>query len=147
MIINGNKLDHSYSKWLTEGVREELRITNLYEYYIYTINTSNYKPLEKSAYKYFSYGTDTLMYNKDYFYANLLTNISMLENEYLKFRDGVEKYATEQLLKGNNNDHLRLIYSKLITDDFLVGNMQQAMPQVLNTYKITVKNENSCCTS
>ena len=141
MIINGNKLDHSYSKWLTEGIREELRITNLYEYYIYTINTSNYKPLEKSAYKYFSYGTDTLMYNKDYFYANLLTNISMLEDEYLKFRDGVEKYATEQLLKGNNNDHLRLIYSKLITDDFLVGNMQQAMPQVLNTYKITVKNE------
>lgn len=65
----------------------------------------------------------------------------MLEDEYLKFRDGVEKYATEQLLKGNNNDHLRLIYSKLITDDFLVGNMQQAMPQVLNTYKITVKNE------
>ena len=52
------------------------------------------------------------MYNKDYFYANLLTNISMLEDEYLKFRDGVEKYATEQLLKGNNNDHLRLINNR-----------------------------------
>lgn len=140
MIINGNKLDGYYSKWLTLGVRSELRITNLYEYYIYTIDTSNYNPLEKSAYKYFSYGTDTLVYNKDYFFANLLTNIDIEDGEYIKYRTDIEKYVTEELLKENNNQFLQLIYSKIVTDDFLVGNMSQTMPAVLNTYKVTVNN-------
>ena len=61
--------------------------------------------LEKSAYKYFSYGTDTLMYNRDYFYANLVTNFSDTDEIYTKCYNDLEKYVTEELMKGNNNRH------------------------------------------
>lgn len=142
MIINGNKTEKSYFYWLEEGVKNDLKITNLYEYYIYAIDTDTYAPLEKSAYKYFSYGTDTLIYNKDYFFANLVINVDELDELFIKYRDDMEKYATEELLRGNNNRHLRILYGKILTDDFIIGSMEEKMPEVLHTYMIRVKNNN-----
>lgn len=142
MLINGNRTGKEYFKWFKEGVKEELKITNLYEYYIYTLDTENYEPLEKSAYKYFSYGTDTLMYNRDYFFANLISNFSITDELYLKYREDLEKYVTQELLKGNHNKHLRVVYSRVLTDDFIVGEMMDKIPEILHTYKITVRNKN-----
>lgn len=141
-VINSNKNCADYSVWLRKGVERELKITNLYEYYIYSIDTSNYAPLDKAAYKYFSYGTDTLMYNKDYFYANMIENISMQDELYAKYHSGLEKYVTEQLLQGNNNVHLSKIYSHVLTDSFLEGELLRYMPEIMHTYRITVNNEN-----
>lgn len=141
-LISGNKKDNESFKWLKAGVKKELKITNLYEYYIYSIDTNSYEPLEKTAYKYFSYGTETLMFNKDYFYANLLENISEDDELYEKFKPGLEKYITEQVMQGNNNRHLCRIYSKMLTDSFLQGNLTMYMPEIMNTYRIIVKNKN-----
>lgn len=142
MLINGNKTGKEYFKWFQEGVKKELKITNLYEYYIYTINTDNYEPLEKSAYKYFSYGTETLTYNRDYFFANLISNFEITDELYLKYREDLEKYVTQELVRGNHNRHLRIVYSRVLTDDFIVGEMTDKMPEILHTYQITVQNEN-----
>ncbi len=141
-IIHGNRKEREYFHWLEEGVKKELKITNLYEYYIYTINTEDYPLLEKAAYKYFSYGTDTLAYGRDYFYANLIKNFNDTDEIYEKCREGMEKYALEQLRQGNNNIHLRKIYSKLLSDSFIVGNIESKMPDILHTYRITLKNRN-----
>lgn len=140
-IINSGKISNEYFKWLREGVRKELKITNLYEYYIYSIDTNSYEPLEKTAYKYFSYGTDTLVYNKDYFYANMLENLGKNDELYPKYKAGLEKYVTEQLLKGNNNIHLKKIYSYILDDEFLDGNLDEYMPGIMNTYRMKVNNQ------
>lgn len=140
-IINGNKVNKEYSKWISEGVRKELKITNLYEYYIYTADTEKYEMLEKSAYKYFSYGTDTLAYNKDYFFANLVSNFKETDELYVKCREDLEKYVTDEVRKGNNNCHLRVIYERVLTDDFIVGELINKMPEILHTYQIRVENK------
>lgn len=141
-IINGNKVNKEYSKWIRLGVKMELKITNLYEYYIYTADTEKYDRLEKSAYKYFSYGTDTLIYNKDYYYADFVSNFKETDELYIKCRGDLEKYVTEQVMKGNNNRHLRVIYEKVLTDDFIVGELIKQMPKILHTYQIKVNNRN-----
>ncbi len=141
MIINGEKKQPEYFKWLELGVLHDLKITNLYEYYIYSSDVTQYKPFEQSVYKYFSYGTDTLGENKDYFYANLIINMKD-DPMFAKFRDGLERYATEQLLMGRNNRFLRVIYNMVLTKDFVVDDMESKLSQVLNTYEIRVDNEN-----
>lgn len=142
MLINGSKTENEYFKWFKEGVKQDLKITSLYEYYIYAIDTDNYEPLEKSAYKYFSYGTDTIVYNKDYFFANVVKNICETNELFEKYRESMGKYATEELLRGNNNRHLRIVYGKILTDDFIIGSMEEKMPEVLHTYMISVRNDN-----
>ncbi|MCR5737308.1 MAG: DUF5717 family protein [Eubacterium sp.] len=141
MIINGEKKQTEYFKWLELGVLHDLKITNLYEYYVYTADTSQYKAFDKAAYKYFSYGTETLGEKKDYFYANLIVNMKD-DPLFDKFREGLERYATEQLLMGRNNRFLRMIYNNVLTKDFVVDDMESKLSQVLNTYEIRVNNEN-----
>lgn len=141
-IINGKNETTDDALWLRKGVERELKITNLYEYYIYSMDTDSYAPLDKAAYKYFSYGTDTLMYHKDYFYANMIENIAKTDELYAKYKGGLEKYVTAQLMQGNNNVHLSKIYSHVLTDSFLEGNLTKYMPDILHTYRITVDNEN-----
>lgn len=141
-IINGKTKSDDYFMWLQKGVERELKITNLYEHYIYSVDTGNYAPLDKAAYKYFSYGTDTLMYNKDYFYANMIQNIDKKDELYAKYKDGLEKYATAQLMQGNNNIHLSKIYSHVLTDSFLEGKLTKYMPEIMHTYRIRVHNDN-----
>ena len=141
MIINGEKRQTKYFEWLEKGVQKDLKITNLYEYYIYTADTTSMKPFEKDAYKYFSYGTDTLVEKKDYFYANLITNLKE-DSIFAKYRDGLEKYVTEQLLMGRNNRFLQVIYNAVLTRDFIVDDMESKLSQVMNTYEIKVQNEN-----
>ena len=53
----------------------------------------------------------------------------------------MEKYVTEQLLKGNNNIHLKKIYSYILDDEFLDGNLDEYMPGIMNTYRMKVNNQ------
>lgn len=62
-------------------------------------------------------------------------------NYILSTKPGLEKYVTEQLLKGNNNIHLKKIYSYILDDEFLDGNLDEYMPGIMNTYRMKVNNQ------
>lgn len=142
MIINGNIIDRQYFSWLELGVENELKITNLYEYYVYSVDTDNYNPLNKSVYKYFSYGTETLVHNKDYFFANLIVNYIDDKELYSKFREDMERFVTQQILHGNNNRFLRIIYNEILTKDFIVDDMENHLSQIQHTHEVRVNNPN-----
>lgn len=142
MIISGNKTDKEYFKWLELGVERELKITNLYEYYIYTIDTSNYDRLKESAYKYFSYGTDTLVANKDYYFANIVNNFGIQDEIYIKSFEDMSRYVTSEIVNENNNKHLRHIYQAILSDDFIVGDLEEHMPTIMHTYMFELENKN-----
>lgn len=142
MIINGKKYDTKFFPWLEKGVEQDVKITNLYEYYIYTIDTTNYDKLLPTVYKYFSYGTNTLLRNRDYYFANIVYNFSEKDKLYKQYRDDMEQFATEELLENKNNVHLRYVYERILNDDFIVGDLEEHIPDVLHTHMVKVKNEN-----
>ena len=52
----------------------------------------------------------------------LLPSLMMKMDElYLKYRDDLEKYVTQEVIKGNHNKHLRIVYSRVLTDDFIMS--------------------------
>ena len=142
IIINVGQIEKEYFEYLKEGVARELNITNLYEYYIYAKDINDFEPLEKAAYRYFYYGTDTLIYNKDYFYANVIKNKDSILEHYDKYLDYIKEYAKEEILKGNNNKYLRIIYNEILDDDFITDDMKKELQKVLHTVKIKVNNPN-----
>ncbi len=141
MIIGGEKTEKEYFKWLEMGVEQELKITNLYEYYLYSVDTSNYNRLKDSAYKYFSYGTDTLVRNKDYYFANLVSNFSLTDEIFKKSFDDMSKYVTSEIVNKNNNRHLHVIYKTILNDDFIVDNLEEHMPTILHTHMFEIENK------
>lgn len=142
IIVKEDRRDKKYYKWLVDGVKHELNITNLYEYYIYTIDKSDYTRLEENAYQYFGYGTETLKEGRDYYFANVIHNFSKVDKVYAKSRDDMIRFATDEITKEHNNIHLRHIYKELLNDNFIVGDLENYMPSVLHTYMVKVSNPN-----
>lgn len=145
MLINADKTDTKYFKWYELGVKNELKITKLYEYYIYSIDVANYgkhAKLVPSAYKYFGYSTDTLAYNRSYLYENVVCNFEKSSETYAKFQNGMGQYATREIVNGHIDSHLATIYKSVLTDSFVISEMKSVLPDLLNTWQIKVENEN-----
>ena len=84
LLIKGNKNQKKYFHWYQEAVDSELKIAQLYEYYMNTLDPSSVNgPLPKSVFLYFMHG-NTLGYEKAAFlYANLLTYEADSEELYV----------------------------------------------------------------
>ena len=88
LLIKGNKTQGRYFAWYQRAVDAELKIAQLYEYYMMTLDEENVKgPLPKSILLYFMHG-NTLNYKKAaLLYANLVTYEEQAGDLYLSYRE------------------------------------------------------------
>ena len=143
MLIHGGKSGAEYLQWYEKGVEADLKLAELMEYYVYAISSQGYAKLRPSVYMYFGYDTETLGNYQAYLYANIIYNKKQLPQVYLQYRDMIEKYVLSQLLDGNINDDLVVIYKDILTEDFkLDEKLMKYIPMILNSYVITVDNDN-----
>lgn len=142
MLINGEKTDRKYFKWYEAGVKKELKITKLYEYYIYSMDTDNMDKFLPQAYKYFAFSTESLMDNRAYLYNNIIHNFDKGSEMYVKFEEEMKQYATREIIARNIDSHLAEIYKEVIDDKFIIGEMGDSLPGILNAWKIKVENKN-----
>lgn len=143
MLINGGRNGAEYLQWYEKGVEADLKLADLMENYVYAISNKGYKRLKPSVYMYFGYDTETLGNYQAYLYANIISNKKQLPQVYLQYKDMIGKYVLSQLLVGNINDDLVVIYKDILTEDFkLDEKLMQYIPVILNSYAITVANEN-----
>ena len=55
LLIKGGKVGPAYFGWYRAGVEAQLRITNLYEHFMMSLNLERTQDIPKSVLRYFSY--------------------------------------------------------------------------------------------
>ena len=117
LLIKGNKTQKRYFPWYERGVAQELKIAELYEYYMITLTWSGRKVrFPRPIFLYFSHGNN-LDYKKEAFlYANLLTYEVGGEEMYLAYREQMAAFAWDQLLKRHITEPLRLLYKRFCSE-------------------------------
>lgn len=140
LLIKGNKTEKRYFEWYQRAVEEELKIAELYEYYMITLDTEKQKgPLPKAIFLYFSHG-NSLDYKKEAFlYANLLTYEVGGEDLYLAYREQMVSFTWEQLLKRHITEHLRTLYKWFCKEEDMDAERMEAMRDICFAYAITTK--------
>ena len=139
LLIKGNKNQKKYFHWYQEAVDSELKIAQLYEYYMNTLDPSSVNgPLPKSVFLYFMHG-NTLGYEKAAFlYANLLTYEADSEELYEGYKEQMKTFAMDQLRKRHITEYLRILYKHFCTEDMDSEHME-AMRDVCYAYSISTK--------
>ena len=137
LLIKGNKIGTSYFPWYERALFQELKISQLYEYYMYSINDKqNTQPLPRSIYLYFIHG-NTLDYKKT---AYLYANIVLFEDEngelFETYFDEMEKFAWDQISKRHINDNLRLLYKYFCCKDEIELDRMEAVYDLWHSYKV-----------
>lgn len=140
LLIKGNCVDQEYFVWYERAVASELKIAQLYEYYMVSLNEKTFKKaLPRSIYLYFMHG-NMLDYRKCAFlYANLITYEDDSSEIYAHYRDEMEAFAWNQLDRRHINEHLRIIYKRFVSEGLLDKERVKALYDVCHAYEITTK--------
>lgn len=146
LLIKGNKTQKRYFVWYQRAVDSELKIAQLYEYYMMTIDEDvSHGPLPKSILLYFMHG-NALDYKKAAFlYASLVTYEEQAGDLYLNYREQMVAFTWDQLKKRHITESLRILYKRFCTDDEMTADRMEAMRDICYSYGITTKVPNMKC--
>lgn len=142
LLVKGYKRDRKYFEWYNKGVNAQLRITQLYEYFMYSADEDGPDPLPQSLLIYFAYNNRLNDRKKAYLYANIIRNKNDNEYIYQLYYKSMEVFAKEQLEAKNINPNLAVIYKEFIDKPELNSYIEKYLPEVMFTHELYCNNPN-----
>lgn len=141
MLIRANITDQVYHKWYSEGVRLELKITKLYEYFMYSspLNLEN-GMLPKSVIMYFGYQNRLSWEIKAFIYANIITFKHKIPDLYAQNHDEMLVFAVEQVMERHISKHLGIIYEDVLSPEFIKPNMANNLSLIIFAKEVITDN-------
>lgn len=114
LLIKGGKVGPRYSDWYRAGVDAQLRITNLYEYFMMSLDLDRMREIPKAVLIYFSYQNNMDYVHSAYLYDYILQRQDKLGDIYEAYKFRMEYFVTEQIRKCHINRNLANLYSGLL---------------------------------
>lgn len=143
LLIKGNCVSNTYFKWYEKAVESELKIAQLYEYYMASIKEQHFhKAFPRSVYLYFMHGNSLDYHKCGLLYSNLITYEEESSEIYAHYRDEMEAFAWNQLERRHINEQLRIIYKRFITESAMNHERIKALFDICHAYEITTKVSN-----
>lgn len=141
LLIKGNKTGRKYFTWYALGVEAELRITRLYEYYMMSVDTNTMEALPRMVLMYFAYQNSLNYELAAFLYVNVYRHREKFPELYESYRDIMEQFVTEQIIKGRINRDLAYLYKNLLTERMLTPEVAEALGGLLfvNLVEISVE--------
>lgn len=119
LLSKGTVTGQKAAVWYERGVEEQLRITNLYESYMMSLDPEKTKTLPKAAVLYFSYQNNLDYKRSALLYDYVLDNRMLYPDCYDKYLMRCQEFVAEQIDKERINRHLANLYNRLITSDMI----------------------------
>lgn len=143
LLIKGNHIDYAYFQWYEKAVIEELKIAQLYEYYISSLDVRQFhKALPRTVYLYFMHGNSLGHQKLAFLYANIITFEDESSEIYSHYRDEMEVFAWGQLERRNISEQLRIVYKRFIHEGVMNKERVEALYDVCHAYEITTTAKN-----
>lgn len=140
LLIKGNRNQRRYFIWYQRAVDAELKIAQLYEYYMATIEEEKVRDaLPRSIFLYFMHGNNLNYRKAALLYANLITYEQYASDLYISYREQMVEFAWDQLMKRHINESLKIIYKRFCTEEEMTGERLEAMRDICYAYKVTAK--------
>lgn len=141
LLIKGGKTGEKYFGWYSEGVENNLRITNLYEYYMMSLNLGKQQEIPKRVLMYFSYQSNLDYERTAYLYDYILQNEDRLGDIYETYRMRMEHFCLDQISKLHINRQLADIYNRLLQPGMLTEQNCEPFSRLMFAHLIRVRDD------
>lgn len=140
LLIKGNCVEKKFCKWFRLGVESGIKLTNLYEYYMMSLDLESEEEIPKIVLLYFTYQNNLDYAHAAYLYSYVLRKREEYPEIYESYRSRMEGFVREQVQRERINVHLEGLYHMFLTADMLQKQNAQAMLRVLFSYQMSVPN-------
>jgi hypothetical protein len=138
LLIRGENTGDNHFKWYERAVTFELKIPQLYEYYISSLNPDIFnKPFPRTVYLYFMHGNSLDDHKSAILYSNIIAYEDETSEIYAHYRDEMERFAWTQLENRKIDDQLRVIYKRFIGERAMSQERISALYDICHAYEIT----------
>lgn len=141
LLIKGNKIEKRYCEWFLRGIEAELRITNLYEYYMLAMDLDKEPEIPKRVLLYFTYQTNLNYVQNAYLFYYIVKNQEKYPDIFESYRPRLEPFIEEQIVKGRMNRHLAYLYRQFLQESVLDERMARTLSRLLFACEIRLERE------
>ena len=132
MLIRGNMAGSRWFEWYSEGIRQRLPVTRLYEYYMLSVPEDYEGEIPRSVIMYFAYQS-TLPYERNaYLYRYILQHQEENAQVMEQYAAQISSFTLDQLMQQRMNKDLAWLYSYWLSDSRIISGeiAQTAIPAV-----------------
>ena len=140
LFMKGQLTDHNAFYWYNLGVEHNLKLTDLYEYYMYSIDESQEMTLKDSTLLYFLYDNHLTIAKKAMLYAYVVKNKKSIEDTYKAYRPIMEEFTMRQLAAGRISSNLAVLYEEFVQEENIDEQMAMQLPGVMFCHEIICDN-------
>lgn len=139
ILIKNEMLDKESHDWYRLGVGQEVKITNLFEYFIQSAPEEYPERLPKNVLLYFLYNNTLSVNHKAFVYANVVRYENPESSLFREYRKLIEPFMLEQLLQRKISEDMAVLYEAFLVDSLLTIDFAEALADILFVQKLTCK--------
>lgn len=136
LYIREGRTDKTAAGYYSKGVEFELKLNNLYEYYMMATTEQKRKLLPEQVLLYFLYHDTLTAAQKVYLYKNIICYGDAESEIYKKYIDKIEEYTVESLLKRRISGEYAFLYDHVLYPQIFTREMAEAMADLMFLRKI-----------
>lgn len=137
MLIKGHKSGPEYFFWFEDGVKENLNITELYEYYLASVDWDSEPVIPEVVFSYFRYHRNMSRSQKIMFYNYIVNNADKMLSVYEAYADDIREFSIKELESGNANRIMGPLYEKALESGNLTENAVNQLPRLMFLYEFS----------
>ena len=138
VLIKGFRKESRYFKWYRKGVEENIRLGDLYEYYMYSLDREIEEDLDQSVLMYYVYNSKLNDRKLAYLYANIVMHKDSNPIVYENYKEKLRLFAASQMREGRAGKAMSILYNDCMSDE----KSAQGFPEFL--YRVIFKHEVRC---
>lgn len=128
--------------WYAKGVEHNLKITELFEYYMYALDEEQELSFTHSILLYFLYDNHLTMEKTAMLYAYIVKEKENDGETYESYRVPMQNFAIKQLREGKINPNLAVLYQEFITEDILDEELAEKLAGIFLRRQLICSNSN-----
>lgn len=137
-LIKAHRYQNIYHDWYEIAIKNELRITGLYEAYLLSMDDRKIAEVPKIIQMYFQYDS-SLPYRKlAVLYNNIVAAKETEPEVYMKYQRSMGHFAMQQVELGHMDDNLAVLYDDMIDLGFINEELAHALSNIIFTNKLVV---------
>ena len=140
MLMKGQVTDKKAFYWYNLGIEHNLKLTDFYEYYMYSIDGHQEITLQDSTLLYFLYDNHLTVTKKAMLYAYIIQKKDTLDETYDSYRAIMEEFTLSQLEAGRMSNDLAVLYEEFVKEECINERIARQLPEVMFCHEIFCEN-------
>ena len=136
LLIKAEIRDPAEFTWYKLGVEHDIRLTRLYDYYLYTAPRDHKEPLPREIVLYFSYNSPRDPSSQALLYNDLFEHYEKDRQIMDAYREPMRNFVRTSVLSGWTDREMAFLYERLLETDDINERSAAVLPDILNAREI-----------